>query len=281
MLRGLLVSTMLLVSVQVRADVALPPPGPQRVAQADLVLVGRVVALEDRDQEVAPAPKSTAKVVYRIALVAVTEPILGKTPKVVRVGFRPPVDPKVVGGAIFRRPEYTPQLTVGMDGLFYLSRHPVGDFHFTPMYYDIIRRTDPTFAQELSEAKQAAGLLADPLENLRQPDPENRFRTAALLLARYRIPVVGASRQEPIAAEESKLILEALRDARWQRPTANRGRTELDPWTAFNTLGLTERDGWSPPKGARSIQDYHAAAQDWLRRHAASFRIRRFVREGS
>lgn len=279
MQRGPLVFSMLLVPVLARADVALPPPGPQRVAQADLVLVGRVVALEDRDLEIARAPKSTAKVVYRIALVAVTEPILGKTPKVVRVGFRPPADPKVVGGAVFRRPTYTPQLTVGLDGLFYLSRHPVGDFHFAPMYYDVVRRTDSTFAQDLTEARQAAILLAEPLEHLRRPDAETRFRTAALLLVRYRMSVVGGSRQEPIPAEESKLILEALRDARWQRPPVARGRAELDPWTAFNTLGLTERDGWSPPKGARSLQDYHAAAQDWLRRHHGSFRIRRFVRD--
>src|SRR5262245_17848089 len=75
--------TVLASSLPARAiAIALPPPGPERAAQAAVIIVGRVVALEDKDMQV-------GGVTYRIAAVSVTEAIKGTKEKQVRVGFIP------------------------------------------------------------------------------------------------------------------------------------------------------------------------------------------------
>src|SRR5262245_36335608 len=91
--------------------VAVPRPSPTRAAQADAIVVGRVVALEPKDIEV--AGPGGAKTTYRIAVVNVTESVAGaKGVKSVRVGFVPPpmggADPAI--GAIRRpiRPGFGP-----------------------------------------------------------------------------------------------------------------------------------------------------------------------------
>src|SRR5947209_2877530 len=102
--------------VPARALVVAPPPsGPQRVARAEAIVVGRVVALEDKDVEV-------QKVAYRIAVVKVTEVIKGGKDQMVRVGFIPPANINAGGGPVIR-PGFRGniQLQVGQDGLFYLS----------------------------------------------------------------------------------------------------------------------------------------------------------------
>src|SRR5262249_30336762 len=63
--------------------IAMPQSGPARAAQADAVVVGRVVALEDKDVQVQGA-------MYRIAVVNVTETIKGGKEQMVKVGFIPP-----------------------------------------------------------------------------------------------------------------------------------------------------------------------------------------------
>lgn len=273
---------LLATTVPARALVVAPPPGPQRVAQAETVLVGRVVALEDKDMEVPVAPGNKATTTFRIALVAVTEPILGaRNLKLVRVGFQPPPKAQNPGGGVLIRPIRpgirSPQLEVGLDGLFFLRKHPAGDFHIAPMYYDIVRRTEGgNFEKQVQEARQVAAILNEPMKGLKSADAEARFQTAAMLVARYRSSAGGPTRLEPIPAEESKLILKALLESQWKRPRLP-GRMAMDPWSTFNTLGLTAKDGWTPPKGARSIDDFHNAAQAWLRRNADTYRIQRFV----
>jgi len=52
---------------------------------------------------------------------------------------------------------------------------------------------------------------------------------------------------------------------------------QLHPMNAFGQLNLTARDGWQPPKQIRNISDLHNAARAWLRQHAGTYRIQRFV----
>src|SRR5262249_48916742 len=99
--------------------IALPPPGPERAAQAAAIIVGRVVAPEDKDVQV-------GGVTYRIAAVSVTEAIKGTKEKQVRVGFIP--QPQG-GDQVPIRPGRRPfpgnvQYTVGQDGLFFLQKGP-------------------------------------------------------------------------------------------------------------------------------------------------------------
>jgi hypothetical protein len=43
-------------------------------------------------------------------------------------------------------------------------------------------------------------------------------------------------------------------------------------------LGLTPEDGWAPPQ---NFQEVSAAAKAWLKEHAGTYRIQRFVAEKS
>src|SRR5439155_6115982 len=139
--------------------IAPPPPGPQRVTKADAIVVGRVVALEDKDVEV-------NKVAYRVAVINVTEVIKGAKEQMVRVGFIPQgeVNP---GGVRPIRPGIgrfgNVQFQVGQDGLFFLSKGPEGKFFTAPMYYDFVASQNGDFKQQISAAKLAIKIGDNPM----------------------------------------------------------------------------------------------------------------------
>jgi hypothetical protein len=232
--------------------------------------------MEDKDVEVAPFPGSPNKVPYRVAIVQVTESITGaKGAKMVRVGFpAPPAPPDPNQPVrIIRRPGMQVQLKTGTEGLFYLTKS-ASNLYTTPMYYDVTPRESANFNKEVEEAKAQSKLLENPTAGLQAKDPQTRFLTAALLVARYRNLRGGNARLEPIAAEESKLILAALAEADWNRP---QGRfDQLHPMQVFNQLGLTQKEGWQP-QNVRTPQDYANAVRAWLRQNANTYRIQRVV----
>src|SRR5262245_24195307 len=244
---------------QARALVIAPPPGPARVAQADVVVVGRVVAHEDKDIEV--MLPGGAKQTYRIAVINITEHVRGmKDAKTVRVGFLPvkgPVGvPPAVRPPIGIRPGFGPvNLDIGQDGLFFLTKHGKETFYTAANYYDAVPRTAPDFEKQLGDAKKTAKLLEDPMAGLKSDNQEDRFNTASLLITKYRQVRSFSGKTEAIPAEESKLILKALMEANWDAP---RTVTTMDAFTLFNQIGLTPKDGWTP-KG-RDIKEFHQAA---------------------
>src|SRR5205823_788591 len=128
---------------------------------------------------------------------------------------------------------------------------------------------NPEYRDCLEDVQRAGKLLANPLKGLKDTDSENRFLTAALLLARYRNAHPGA-RQVEIPAEESKLILTALAEANWKEQNWRLG--SLMPQPTFLRLGLTDKDGWKLTGG-----DFSSAAKEWLRTHGAKYRIKRFT----
>src|SRR5262245_13354478 len=90
------VAVMLTSAVPARALVAIMPQvqGPARAVQADVIVVGRVVALEDKDVKV-------GAVTYRIAVVNVSEAIKGTKEQMIKVGFIPtPKGPLPPGGVL-------------------------------------------------------------------------------------------------------------------------------------------------------------------------------------
>lgn len=252
-----------------RADVALPMPPANRVALADAVIIGRIVALEDKDVE-AVAPGGV-KMTYRVAVVTITERLHGlKDTKSVRVGFVP-----IKAGIPIRRPGFsTPQLEVGGDGMFFLTKHQAESFYLTPMYFDFVARANPTFDKEAAEAREAGKLLSDPMTSLKAKDENDRFRAAALLIAKYRTPRGAMPKAEALGEEESKLILKALLDAKtWNTPQMF-GRPH--PWITFIQLGVTPKDGWTNPPGAKSVEETYAAARAWLERNWMTYRVQAF-----
>jgi hypothetical protein len=286
--------------------VMLPPIQAQqtKLTQADAILVGRVVAIEPMDVEAAPAP-GQANVKYRIAVVQVSESIYGlkKGTENVRVaflaqpnngllppgaGFVPPnggavqIQPAIVqpgGGPMLRRPfPVQMNLTVGQDGMFALNKHHKENFYLAPNYATFIsRENNPAFEGEVKTAKKLAKVMGDPVAALKAEDKDDRYSAAAVLISKYRNvnnPTGAAMKQEPIDADESKLILKAIAGADW---TSNRFNAAIpSPFELFNQLGINQKDGYNPVN-LRTQQDVVQAMQKWLDENSDKYRVSRQV----
>ena len=263
-----------------RAMMIAPPAGPVKLAQADAVVLGRVVGLEDRDVAAAPLPGALNKVNYRVAVVKVSEIIKGaKGADTLRVAFiapQPVVPPRPGPGGIrpFIRRGPVLNLAPGQEGLFYLTKHATESFYVLPAYYSFTNGQAANYGPELTLARKTVKLLADPMAGLKSADAQDRLLTAGLLIGQYRNRKPGPVKTEPIGAEESKLILSALLDTDWNRPFR---LGEMSPQMTFNQLGLTPADGWTYPRTVRTPQDINNAMRDWLRQHRDTYRIHRFV----
>lgn len=270
--------------------IAVPRPGPDRLAGTDAVLLGRVIGFEPQDVEAAANP-GAAKMSYRIAIVQVNEVIRGIKPDVkqIRVGFPAPRAnaPGVGGGAAgpaiqplpFRpgRPGFGGmQLQMGQEGLFMLAKHHEGKFFLAPNYGQFVaRQNNANFENEVKTVRKLAKFLDNPKAALKSKDAEDRFLAATMLVSQYRTARAFPVKQVPIDAEESKLILLALADGDWNM---NRPRTGMtpNPFQVFYQLGITPKDGWTPPN-ARNQQEIANAMKTWLKENAGKFRIQKMV----
>src|SRR5690348_10119371 len=97
-----------------RAGIALPdPPVPQRAALAGMIVLGRVLEVEDEPAQAYPLLKVPGgpKVAFRIARVRIDSALSGGgKPEEVRVGVGP-------GRGM-------PRLEAGQTGCFFLHKHP-------------------------------------------------------------------------------------------------------------------------------------------------------------
>ena len=263
--------------VPARALVIAPPPGPVRAAKAEVIVVGRIIAIEEKDVSAPQFPKAPQNVNYRIAVVTVSEAIKGaKDMKTIRLGFIPP--PQAGNGKPpFIRPgigRFNVNFTVGQDGMFFLTKHHQEKFYIAPMYFDFVNGDNPNFKNEVRQAKLAVKIGNNPQAALKSKDNEERFFAAAMLIDKYR-PFVGPqAKTEAIPAEESKLILTALLNADWKQGP---GFGQFHPFQLFNRLG--PKEGWNQPQG--KIEDIYDAAKEWLRKNADSYRIQRIIGGGT
>jgi hypothetical protein len=242
-----------------------PPALPIKVAQADTVVVGKVTKLEEK---LVPAERFTGDTgQYRIAVVKVSETLSGKAGKEVKVAFFP-----APGGAVKRLPYPMPALKADQEACLYLTKHPAKDFCTLTNYYGIVDKSNPGFARETAEVKKYAKLLADPNKGLTSKDGEERFTTAAMLIAHYRNPrgrTATTAKTYEVGSEQSKLILRALADADWNPRPGARG-VGLDPTGLFFQLGLTDKDGW---KADNRLKFNPADAKAWLKANAGKYRV--------
>jgi hypothetical protein len=279
-LAGLAFLAALAVAGPVYAVMIAPQPIPLRVAHADVVVVGKVSKIEDKTISATSFPGAKDKVEYQIAVVKVSDPVLNaKGIKEIRVGFIPPPAPGVGGRPPVIGPRFRgPTLTEDEEVCLFLTKHHEADFYTMAAYFDVIKKANNTnYEKEVEEAKKAAKLIADPMANLKAKDAADRFQTAAMLIERYRTPRPSATplKQEPIDAAESKLILEALRDADWAPPKPMPGQFMiLTPLNSFFRLQLTKDDNWTQPTNGNNFAE---AAQAWLKDSAGTYRIKRFV----
>jgi hypothetical protein len=284
-----------------------PMQGPQRLAQADAVVVGRVVGFEPMDVQAEPMP-GQPKQAYRIAVVQVSEALIGvkKDVKMIRVGFiAPPVNadgpqaggingnPGVIGGPINqiqigRMPinrrggimygGNQMNLDIGMDGMFIMGKHAKENFYLSPMHGMFVSSQQPNFATEVAQTKGMAKLLENPQAGLKSTDAQERYLAAALLVTKYRMPSNPNGmgyRTEKIDAEESKLILKALGEGTWN--LAQQTQAIPHPFEIFGQLGVNQTHGYTPPMQIRDQNDLAKAMQTWLRDNSEKFRIEKLV----
>src|SRR5437588_7810184 len=124
--------------------IAMPPPGPARVANADAVIVGKVEGIEPQDVKVGTTS-------FRIAVVRIGQGLRGvKDEKTLRVGFIPiPAQPK--GGPIVVTSGPRPiQFEVGQEGLLLLTKQAKTNFYVLggPVGYYVGSEKNPKFEKE-------------------------------------------------------------------------------------------------------------------------------------
>jgi hypothetical protein len=254
-----------------------PAPIPQRVALCDAVVVGKVVKFLDKTVKAARFPGDTEKADFQVAVVEVKDAVLGaKDKKEIQVGFAVPQN--APGGPVRPgRGRFGATLTLEQEVCLFLVPHDDAPFYVMHNYYDVVDKKDNAdFDKDVDEAKRSAKLIADPMAGLKATQAEDRFLTAAMLIARYKTPKPSANepKEEAIDAGESKLILQALADADWK--PKNPGRFEMNPQNVFFRLGITEKDGFKQPEDFEKLPE---AAKKWLKDNAEKFKLQRFVVE--
>ena len=268
--------------------IAFKPPV-QRAITADVVVVGKVTAIEKESVDAAPFPGAPNKVSYKVAVVKIETGIAGANGIThVKIGFIPPAKPdpnapRPGPGGIrppIRRGPQAPELKVGEEMLFFLSKHPNGEFFVMPGMSPPVAVKDENGKKELEAVKKIAAVIADPMKGLKSDKADVRTETAAVMVMKYRAyPDQGGEvDQVPINAEESKLILKALAEANWGNPVGGvrpvPGNNNMpNAIQAFYQLGLNEKDGWKPPmfqqpKPGQPPVDFNAvqkkAFAEWL-----------------
>jgi hypothetical protein len=244
-------------------------PLPNRVASADAVVVGKVTAIEDKSVMVAAFPGARNKTEFRIAVVTVSDALMvPKKGTKIRLGFVP-----IPPGVAISPPPFQP--AIGQEGCFFLTEQGQADFFMAPGQLNFINKLDANYDKDIALIKRCTKILEEPNAALKAKDAEDRFLAAAMLVARYRTRKSASAKTEPIEATQSKLILQALAAADWTPSTDFR---RLSPLLVLHRLPLTAKDGWEPPPPA-DAKAYAAYAQQWLKDHAQSYRIQKFVTE--
>jgi hypothetical protein len=267
----------------------------ERVAQADAIVVGKVTGMEKDKVSARTTPQANQKVEYQIAMVKINDALRGvKGLTDIRVGFiaRPNIiPPPPKGGGPQPLPPvrpaiaiYQPNLTVGQEGVLFLNKHFEGDFYLLTGYQSVInKQNNNNYEKELAQVKRCIKLLADPTAGLKAKESAERLLTASLLVSHYRAYKPGMTypiKTEPIDTKESKQILKILADADWNTLDPE---FRINAQHVFNRLQLTQKDGWTfrfdRQKGNNYSEQYFAAAKEWLKKNADTYRIQRYVYE--
>jgi len=239
--------------------IALRSPA-QRALSADLVVVGKVTAIEKETVELPPFPGAPNKAVHRVALVKIATNLAGAANLThVKIGFVPPVrknpaaSPPPARGIArpVRGPLPALELKEGQEMLFFLSRHPSGEFYVMPVMSPPIEINGDAAKKELEAVKSITDTISDSMKGLKNDEAAVRARTATIMVMKYRSYPEFAREVEQVAinGEESKLILQGLAEGEWApnvRPVPG-AEGSLSAYTAFLNLGLTKQDGWKQP----------------------------------
>lgn len=246
-----------------------PPPVIATRAAADLVVVGKVTAVEKEEVEVAQYPGSQQRVSYKVAVVKVEDALSGKTNEThIKVGFQP------VGG---RRGVTTFDFKENAEGVFFLRKHADTGIYLFDYNTQPLDATAKTYKDDLAVVKKAVAVFADPMKALKAKEKKDAYFAAAVLVAKYRTPTAGTTvRTENLPTEESKLILQTILEADWSAAD----KDVPPPYQTFMRLGMTQKDGWKPAQ-FNGNGDFNTHMKDefkkWVEGDGAKFQIKKYV----
>jgi hypothetical protein len=249
-----------------------PPSIPQRVALAETIVVGKVTFIEGQSIMMAESPGSKEREHF-VASVHVEESLMGAEGLTdLKVAF--PAQPmnrlEFDGGSN----DYLLQLETDQEVCLFLKPHHAGEFLVGASDYPSLNKKNPTFESNWKLTQKCAKLIANPELGLEAKETDDRFLTAAMLILRHRTQSFmskGQPKQVPIDAKQSRLILQALAEADWQKPKADLDY-DMRPDTLFGRLNLTSQDGWNQAVSPE-------AAKKWLKEHVENYRIKKYVIE--
>ena len=266
----LVASALLIVAGPARADRIAPVTGfAERALRAQVVVIGKVTAIEKDAVDARLHPGVDTKLPYKIAVVKVETGLAGAAGLThIKVGF-----------SSSRRYEIT--LTEGQECLFFLVKHHEGPFHIMPYMTPPLDKKADNFKQHVEEVKKVLATVADPAKALAVEKAEDRFAAATAIVFKLRtLPEESHKGSESVllTADESRPILKALAEGAWRAD--RRFELTLNGYRSFTLLGLTEGDGWKPPPpkaGEDFVEQARAAYIKWLDGPGKDYRIKKLV----
>jgi hypothetical protein len=139
------------------------------VANAELIVIGKLGKVEDKNVSATPGPGAKDKVEYQVIALSVEQVLLGKADKEIRLAFIPPQNPPA-GAPIRPRPFRGVVFSGGQEGVFFLTKHHAENFHVAPMFFDFLDKKNNTYDTDLDTIKRCVKLLEDPNKSLQAKD---------------------------------------------------------------------------------------------------------------
>jgi hypothetical protein len=177
-------------------------------------------------------------------------------------------------------------LNVGQEGIFFLQADSAKGFCRQIEYALPIDKSSLQFENARKAVAAMVKVFADPDRTIRADKARDRQFAAVALVARYRAshPAFGTAKHvsESIPADQSKRILDALAEMKWDDPPLDPEGVMTLPH-AFRQLQPTDKDGWQEPKpNANEDADEveGKAVAQWFKDHSAKYRIERLVAQG-
>jgi hypothetical protein len=277
--------------------IMLPQSNPtQQAIQADVIVVGKVTEIEKEMSQASPFQGAQNKVDYHVGVIKISDSILGaKGLTTIRVGYLPA--PKIQLGPIggpalaiqpIRRPPIRQQqvtLTEGQEGCFFLFKHHDGDFYTMQNFSLPLDKKVADFDKKLDGVKKVVKMIDDPMSGLKAKDAADRQEAAHILIQRYRSypPNVGAKqpKQDDIAADQSKLILQIMSEMEWGKFEQKDGFS-IGVQNMFGMLGIQQgQQGFNPPKFQPGQNDYGKVygeyVMKWIKDNSDKYHIQKWV----
>ncbi len=269
----------------------------QKVAQADVIVTGKVTDLEKETVQLSQFPGDKTKAAFTVAVVKV-ETILAGVKNITHLKVAFVSQPGTGGGNGEELPlgggrirpgiggGFGPvQLTEGQEGIFFLQKHPGSDSYYTvPQGFTPVAAKSDEYKDELVKVKGITEAIADPVKALKAEKAEARLSAAAAVVGKYRQPArTGQSVEVAIPAEETKLIMKTLLEADWSvadAPAPGFDYQTSGPGLA-SLIGLYPGGNGIPafqPKPGESYNGkWKETVKAWYEKGAEKFEIKKFV----